>query len=278
MEGKGVSKVISSLLDSNISLRISDQLLHALFEQPQGSQGGRFRAHDLIEFGRRVFGDPQGAISRKDMLMAIRGLLIARGSAHRNGKDDQLPMLRFHWFFRNLEGLWASPDPADIDPVLGLIASQQVDGNSDDEHEEEIYHHGQKVDQQRNIGRLFASPKTLITAAGNRVLEVLYCEQCGEVMLGGIRLGEDATDFYLMANEQELEKVPDIDRPLLARDRKYSDYGIFWPGTNLSDHCPKWTNQQGQEDNRARTVRNSWGEDAVVYEAPKDGSNIPGTP
>lgn len=278
MEGKGVLKVISTLIDSNLSLRLSDQLLHALFEQPQGSKGGRFRAHDLIEFGRRIFGDPQGAISRKDMMMAIRGLLIARGSAHRNGKDDQLPMLRFHWFFRNLEGLWASPDPADIDLVPGLVAGQQSVGNSEDEHEGEIYHQGDKVGQKRNIGRLFASPKTLVTAAGNRVLEVLYCEQCGEVMLGGIRLGEDDSDFYLMANEQELEKVPDIDRPLLARDRKYSDYGIFWPGANLSDHCPKWTNQQGKEDKRAEKIRASWGKDAVFYEAPMDGSNIPGIP
>ncbi|NBZ96971.1 MAG: DEAD/DEAH box helicase, partial [Proteobacteria bacterium] len=275
--GQGVAKLIATLTDPTVAPLISDQLLHALLEQPRGPHGARFRAHDLLEFGRRIFGDPNRGIPRKRMMLAIRGLLIARGSAHRNSAKDNLPMLRFHWFFRNLEGLWASPDPADVDTVAAAAAGQ-IGGEITDDEEEEFYHQGEQAGRPRNVGRLFASPKTLITEAGNRVLELLYCEQCGEVMLGGIRLGEDDSDFYLMANEQDLEKVPEIDRPLLARDRMYSDYGIFWPGESLSDLCPKWTNQQGHEDQRANTVKNSWGQDAVVYEAPLDGSTIPGTP
>ncbi|NBT47077.1 MAG: DEAD/DEAH box helicase [Actinobacteria bacterium] len=277
MVGQGVNKLIATLTDPTLAPRISDQFLHALLEQPRDPRGGHFRAHDLLEFGRRIFGNR--GISRKSMMLAIRGLLIARGSTHRNDVKDDLPTLRFHWFFRNLEGLWASPDPKDIDPASVAVEDHMGGENPEDEEHEDFYHQGEDAGQPRNVGRLYASPKALVTEAGNRVLELLYCEQCGEVMLGGIRLGkEDDTDFYLMANEQELEKVPEIDRPLLAKDRKYSDYGIFWPGESLSDLCPKWTNQQGQEDSRANTVKNSWGQDAVVYEAPRDESTIPGTP
>ena len=81
---------------------------------------------------------------------AAEGLVIARGLfdipyKSESGKDKidstLIPRLRFHYFFRNMDGLWA-----DIDNV-----------------------------NDRNVGKLHASPSIKNPESGNAVLEILYC-------------------------------------------------------------------------------------------------------
>ena len=65
-------------------------------------------------------------------------------------KDNNFS-LRFHLFFKNIEGLWACSDPSCGDNKGG----------------------------ERTIGKLYTSNPPLTCPNNHRVLEVLYCEQCG---------------------------------------------------------------------------------------------------
>jgi DEAD/DEAH box helicase domain-containing protein len=239
MQGSGREKLVQVLSHPELAPKIANRLLYAL------QDGDRFRAFDIEDFGRRIFAMAKNLPSKDDVLDAVRGLLIARGAIENQaGCRDSLPSFRLHWFFRNLEGLWASPDPRDV----------------------EVLHEG----GGRNVGRLYPNNRRLLTPAGNRVLELLYCEQCGELFLGGIKLRNPrgSNDLSLLSGDPDLERVPENDRPLLAKDRKYSDYGIFWPsGENEpSPLCPTTENPS-----HATVVRNFWGPDAVAYNAPNAG-------
>ena len=59
------------------------------------------RAVPFSAFAQNVFGVSDLAQP------AARGLLYARGTADLNGVSATLPSFRVHWFFRNVEGLWA---------------------------------------------------------------------------------------------------------------------------------------------------------------------------
>ena len=239
VKGGGRDKLMHVLTEDNHGPQIANRLLFAL------QDGDQLRAFDMEEFGCRVFGIDHRALPKDEVLEAVRGLLIARGLLENSSKHpDNLPSFRLHWFFRNLEGLWASPDPGDVD----------------------VAHRG----GERNIGRLYPNNRALITPAGNRVLELLYCEQCGDVFLGGIKMRNphDVNELSLLAGDPDLENVPENIQPLLAKDRKYADYGLFWPSgvRKPSSLCPTTENQD-----HAGIANNYWGSGSIVYEAPNAG-------
>ena len=239
IDGTGFKKLIRVLTHEELGPQIANRMLYAL------QDNDRFRAFDLEEFGRRIFGSNLDGKPSEEVLKAVRGLLVARGaSEHTGGLHDTLPSFRLDWFFRNLEGLWASPDPSDLE-------QKHQDGG-------------------RPVGRLYPSDRILMTPKGNRVLELLYCEQCGDVFLGGIKLlhNKDESELSLLSGDPNLEGVPENDRPLLAKDRKYAEYGIFWPAIDRSpsEFCPTTDNPKD-----AATTRLFWGDKSVVYNAPNAG-------
>jgi Lhr-like helicase len=166
------------------------------------------RAITLGDFGKAVFGD----VADPDLLRdATRGLLILRGRMEldpigqevvKDDKGDNLTSFRFHWFFKNLEGLWASLSPEDVDPDY--------------------------QDAGRPVGRLFSSRK-LSTARGNRALELLYCEQCGTVLLGGAKCNLEDNSVELGPVDPDLESVPGKRATMLSQQKSFSEYGVFWP-------------------------------------------------
>ena len=105
------------------------------------------RAVALRAFATSVFGDSaSGAVARE----AARGLLCARalvGPASAAG----LPSFRMHWFFRNIEGLWACTRPG-----CGCLPEEQ--------------------DGRRTSGHLFIDSRVVCKndADRHRVLELLY--------------------------------------------------------------------------------------------------------
>src|SRR2546422_265489 len=76
--------------------------------------------------------------------------------------ERKLPRFRFHYFFRNIEGIWASVKASDID-------------NND------------FADGERTAGKLYSTTR-INSERGNRVLELLYCDNCGTILFGGSRL------------------------------------------------------------------------------------------
>ena len=107
----------------------------------------------------------------------------------------------------------------------------------------------------------------MVTPAGNRILELLYCEQCGEVFLGGVKLvgdRENDQDISLLGTDPELERIPDKASARLTQDKSHAEYGLFWPASQQlpSSVCP-------DSDTTGNNVqaRNEWGPNAVVYDA-----------
>lgn len=162
---------------------------------------GQMRAVSLLEFSKKIF-DP--ALETESRLKAARGLLLARAICNSNGESSSLPAFRLHIFFRNIEGLWASTKPLE---------------NSGD----------------RPVGELYLNPK-IISNNGSRILELLYCEHCGVVYLGGNRLALENNEFELLPSDPDLDGLPDKQAARFLEQRTYDEYAIFWPEGKLSIH------------------------------------------
>ena len=81
---------------------------------------------------------------------------------------------------------------------------------------------------------------------GSRVLEMLYCQTCGEVFLGGYRqiLQDDDQTWYLYPDIPSLESVPDR----AQTEKHYSNYALYWPSKQIPltpTSTLKWTRDNG---------------------------------
>lgn len=138
------------------------------------------------------------------------------------------PPVRFrgHLFFRTIQGLWAcaSPTCQAVDPQFHAA--------------------------DRRIGKIYATPR-FTCDCGNRVLELLYCESCGETMLGGFSVTNGGKQFIL-SSAVELENLPD--RP--KESRNASTYRVYWP-TERASVTSSWPRSGFRRDNdAARPVYN----------------------
>ena len=98
------------------------------------------------------------------------------------------------------------------------------------------------------VGRLFAEPRPRCDACGARVLELLYCQPCGEVFVGGYKKSDVASNnaWYLSPDYPNLERVPDKAASL---SRTFGEFLLFWPADGKTlfkrTHAgPKWKWQQ----------------------------------
>lgn len=98
--------------------------------------------------------------------------------------------LRAHFFFRNLSGLWA-------------CSSQNCSDVAQNYQFED-----------RTIGKFYKHPRN-ICSCGMKVLELLVCENCGEVFLGGFRIIKNDKTFL------------SIEKPL---GNEFVNYCVLWKG------------------------------------------------
>ena len=195
--------------------------------------GGELRAVSLESFGKAVFGETVDAAARRK---AVRGLLIARGMCE-SGANAELPSLRLHWFFRNIEGLWAN---------TYATPAQRSEG--------------------RNAGELFGNPRIFAAGDGlqHRVLEMLYCESCGTTFFGGQRLNLAGNNGWELLNtDPDIEGIPDRQAARFIDRRTYGEYGIFWPCGNDSMHHEvpdSWrpASVKGEESDLPANVKAEW--------------------
>lgn len=169
----------------------------------------QIRAVPLSHFGQQIFGDTT------DTDAATRGLLFARGISD----TAQLPSFRFHLFFRNVEGVWACTSPRCPDGTL------PADG--------------------RTAGPLFLDSRVLCEADDerHRVLELLYCEQCGTTLFGGNRMElADGAGWELLTADPDIEGIPDRQAARFIDKRSYAEYAIFWPSgvSSLHPDAAQW--------------------------------------
>lgn len=249
--------VAQSLEYSNSAVSPQEEMCRAIEEPNVGltarllnactDNNGQTRAVPLVEatadqelqgiypFANRLFGD---ALDADACRQAARGLLIVRGLCDANGRQTLLPRFRMHWFFRNIEGLWACTMPN--------YGCEEDNERSD----------------SRPVGRLFPeNPPILYPVQGSddkyRVLELLYCEHCGTVCLGGSRLSlADNNGFELLPTEPDIEGIPDKQAARFIERRTYRDFAIFWSskGQPLHQDSQQWTQPkiEGDRGTKAR--------------------------
>lgn len=159
-------------------------------------------------FASSLFGED------KDRAEAAEGIIIARGLfdvfkdlyKKRTGKDaPTLHRLRFHYFFKNIDGLWGT-----------------------------IEYFGDFLP----VGTLFPTAKIINNDNNQRVLELLYCETCGTVFYGGKRLrykeGENDC-LELVSNSPNVDGLPEQSSQVLVENRKYNEFGVFWATKHVKD-------------------------------------------
>ena len=194
-----------------------EQIMYASLEHIQAADGIRIGcmaagAATSIQprfpayIGNQLF----AALPPAERQLAMNGLLGGLCGALSPHGSALLPV-RTHLFFRNLQGLWACSDP-------GCSAAPARTSPC-------------------TVGQLHYTP-TLTCQCGSRVVELLYCEACGEVFLGGYRRpGINPNEWYLSPDHPDLEASPDM----ASLDRDYARYAIFWPIQNgMQPAVPAW--------------------------------------
>lgn len=131
--------------------------------------------------------------------VALHGLLRALGLAHAPG----LPKIRAHMFFRNIDGFWACSDPDCPDVPVAHSP-------------------------RRRVGRLFRQP-TPRCSCGARVLEMLFCQNCGDLFLGGFavpaKLGKKLFRDFLHTDFPDFDQLPDEG----SATPNAGNYIVYWP-------------------------------------------------
>lgn len=144
----------------------------------------------------------------------VRGIIryLVRQKNPLDSKRALLP-LRTHYLFKNFGGLWA-------------CSHAECTG---------VKH----TKGRPPIGKLFSTPKALCEDCGSRVLEMWSCQTCGDLFLGGYKtdVSELPQDGWWVSGDfQQLEGLPERD----IKDRQYSNYAIFWLGTEKPKQL-EWT-------------------------------------
>ncbi len=174
------------------------------------AEDGRPKARAVSDVAGRLF--PGSPLELQEQ--AMRGLLRALASSQADGGTR----IRAHLFFRSIPGMWACSDPA-CPAVPADCASEE-----------------------RSVGRLYCQPQYRCEC-GARVLELLYCQTCGELFLGGHCSPDPlAPAWYLYADLPDLERLPD--RVQLGRNA--SGYLVYWQCTRapVVEHN-SWTRGHG---------------------------------
>ncbi len=135
--------------------------------------------------------------SAENAASATLGLIKALSPAVVPNGSPLLP-IRVHIFFRNVQGVWTCSNPACSEAAW--------------------------TDRQIRIGRLYDRPTTTCRC-GSRILEMLYCQPCGDVFLGGYRRLMQNNVWSLVPDDPNIEKAPDHS----ANDRNYDNYAVYWP-------------------------------------------------
>jgi DEAD/DEAH box helicase domain-containing protein len=136
---------------------------------------------------------------------AAEGLLTAVAATDQSGNQAPLPM-RVHLFFHSAGRLWACANP-------------QCPGRS-----------GRTPlgQDEPPVGRLFTQAMPRCPDCGCSVLELIYCQPCGDVFLGGYYVDDQSNGnaWYLAPDDPDIERTPDKTATLR---RTASEYRVFWP-------------------------------------------------
>ena len=199
----------ASPIDANVLDQLADEYAPALaLASACQDEDGIQSPTSIDEIESKLFGSIDPDSNALDVLLQAAG---------RDSVANQKSSFRAHMFIRNVKGFWACSDP-ECDKI-------------EDEYETE----------NRVVGKLF-SRATDICLCGARVLELLYCEVCGDAFLGGYITesdGDPPTTHYLSTSSPNEPASPNI-----VNFRPRSEYLWYWPRTkNPIDLPNQWTHK-----------------------------------
>lgn len=181
------------------------RIAHACWVEEEG----RARAMPLSVIANRVFGraDAVG-------LRAARALLLVRGAGDawdqwwETEEPPAAPSFRIHTFFRSIEGLFAP-----IGDLSGVSPEWRSPG---------------RLVGELTVERGLRFARADGEARGNRLVELVYCESCGELFLGGRRGGRE-TAIELLPAEPNIDDLPESAGQDFFETLSADDFGLFWP-------------------------------------------------
>lgn len=170
---------------------LSDTVAAACYDE--GSQEPRLRATEMSVVAQRIFP------SKKSGIVGLTRIL--EHLADLPEKSD-VTQIRSHHFVRTMRGMWACCNPN----CLGVSIDAQ---------------------EGRTLGRLYERPRATCADCGSRVLELLYCFECGDTSLGGYRdvLDDGSVEEYLSSSSPQAPEK----NPRLVFKRGRDEYRWFWP-------------------------------------------------
>lgn len=191
----------------------------------------RPKATRIETVASRLFGnDPSGTAALTVMLGALGE--IAK------------PVLQFrgHVMMRGMRGLWACSDPS-------------CPGGTDSE--------------PRRIGRMYDTPRSTCADCGARVLELLYCFECGDVSLGGYVVDSPSRGTVVLSTTPVKEGENSGDFVFRRND---DEYRWLWLGSPVPD-SPSRHKLPADIDEDQATIETNFG--AATWD-PKLGALVPG--
>jgi DEAD/DEAH box helicase domain-containing protein len=180
----------------------------------------RLRATEMSQIAKNLFGKPDPD------LKGMRVVLAKLAAADKVGDGISL---RAHQFVRTVRGMWACSNRA----CTGVANEGTVAPGTDLS--------APAPGGDRRIGRLYDIPASVCENCGSRVLELLYCFECGDASLGGFivdRLDPALGDGVVLASTPV--EIPALEaRPVFKR--LINDYVWFWPGSQPPARTSEWT-------------------------------------
>lgn len=195
---------------------------------------GVIRATGVYALDRTLFGSDGSEISE-----AVRGLFLALGMSReqpkRPGQGGRSPQpVRGHLFFHNLQSLWVCCNPR--------CRNARADAERDTVDSEHV-----------TVGSLHDTHALTCDICGSRVLDLIVCQVCGDVFLGGYKAEvqlEGKKIRVLTPDQPDLEGIPDR----VTMTRTYGDYAVFWP----LPEAPAWSTRPHDSAWTIRDVERGW--------------------
>jgi len=206
---------------------------------------------------KQLFG-LSGSAQKGSVSDAMRGFMLALGMS-RSGKTGRSPQpVRGHLFFHHLQNLWICCNPDCTDSTI------ERDRRNDP-----------LLEPRPTVGAIHSTHR-LSCSCGSRVLDLIVCEVCGDVFLGGYRKLVKSGAFIMTADQPDLENMPDR----VALGQQYGNYAVFWPQPYGQSWAEKPQDEEWTRDQmtyrwvRAKLERSTG---LVTQGASQPGSNeIPG--
>ena len=187
------SRLLASASEEPAAVVAAFDLGHAVAAACIDQETGDPRATRMTDIATKLFDEED--VSTEALQLALSVL----GATH--GAPGTIPF-RAHMFARTLRGLWACSNP-------------QCDQSG---REEEL-----------GIGRLFSIPASTCRCGG-RVLELLYCFECGDVSLGGYVTDARGDGVFLGASPSSVAEPSTV--PVYMRPHR--SYRWYRPGQSTS--------------------------------------------